>query len=98
GSWIVADAGGDNFVGDISAVFSCIALLGDTGCNFEHQFRSVQTALERSFYADDTENGGFLRDDAYLGVIMLTNEDDCSAPADSDVFNPGQSHVSDPLG
>jgi len=98
GSYIITDAAGGNFTGDISAVFSCIALLGDSGCGFEHQFRSVQVALERSFDPSDPENGGFLRDDAYLAVIMLTNEDDCSVPPDSDLLDPRQTHVSDPLG
>jgi len=39
----------------------------------------------------DTENGGFLRNDpvSLLGVVVLTDEDDCSA-SDTHVFNPPQ--------
>jgi len=71
--------------GDITDVFSCIALLGDTGCGFESQFGSVLAALSNP---PPDGNDGFLRDDAYLAVVMLTNEDDCTVPGDSDLFNP----------
>jgi hypothetical protein len=43
-------------------------------------------------------NDGFLRPDALLQVVLLTNEDDCSAPPDSDLFDSTSSLVSDPLG
>ena len=31
-------------------------------------------------------NEGFLRPDAFLAIVAMTNEDDCSAPPDSDLF------------
>jgi hypothetical protein len=43
-------------------------------------------------------NAGFLRPDAYLGVILITNEDDCSVPDDSDLIDASQTHMSDPYG
>ena len=69
-----------NFSGDISAAFTCIAALGDTGCGFEHQFESVLRALGADGKAAPAENQGFLRRDALLAIIMVTNEDDCSVP------------------
>jgi hypothetical protein len=98
GSFLVSDASGNNnFTGDISDAFSCIAAIGDRGCGFEHPFASVRRALERALTPGD-ENYGFLRADAYLGVVLVTNEDDCSVPSSSTLFDPRQSHVADPLG
>jgi hypothetical protein len=78
-------------------IFSCIALIGDNGCGFEHQFSSVRHALDPGLAP--AENTGFLRREAFLAVVLITNEDDCSAPGDSMLFDPYSSRfVSDPLG
>lgn len=87
----------NNFDGDITDVFGCIANLGDHGCGFEHQLAATQLSLERAMIAGDT-NSGFLRDDAYLAIVMLTNEDDCSVSGNSTLFDPAQQTVSDYLG
>jgi MYXO-CTERM domain-containing protein len=67
----------------LSNVFQCIALLGANGCGFEHQLASVARALGADGSPAPTGNAGFLRPDAELAIVMLTNEDDCSAPASS---------------
>ena len=85
-----------NYTGDIADVFSCIAALGDQGCGFEGQLKSVRWALDPLNLPSD--NQGFLRNDAYLAVVLLTNEDDCSLPDDSDLADPTQTKMSDPLG
>jgi hypothetical protein len=85
-----------NFDGDISDAFGCIAALGDQGFGFEGQLKSVRWALD-PLHTPDT-NVGFLRDDATLAVVLITNEDDCSLPDDSDLTDPDQKLVSDPLG
>jgi hypothetical protein len=90
--------GQTNYAGDISDVFSCVAALGDGGCGFEHQFESVLRALGADGAPPPPENAGFLRPSAYLAVILITNEDDCSAPPDSALFDSSSQHVSDPLG
>ena len=36
--------------------------------------------------------------DATLAVVLITNEDDCSVPDDSDLIDPSQKLMSDPLG
>jgi hypothetical protein len=88
-----------NYTGDLPDVFKCIAALGESGCNFEHVFGSVLRSLGADGHGGaPPENIGFLRPDAYLAVIFITNEDDCSAPPDSDVFDPTSRYVSDPLG
>ncbi|HEU5056206.1 MAG TPA: hypothetical protein VFU21_06765 [Kofleriaceae bacterium] len=58
--------------------FACMAELGDDGCGFEQHFESMRRAL-------DGRNGDFLRDDAFLAVIFIQDEDDCSA-SDRAVF------------
>ncbi|HET6146608.1 MAG TPA: hypothetical protein VFH68_03695 [Polyangia bacterium] len=85
-----------NYDGDISDAFKCIAALGDKGCGFEGQLKAVRWALDPSSVPPGNE--GFLRSDAYLAVILITNEDDCSVPDDSDLIDPGQTRMSDPLG
>jgi len=91
-----------NFQGDIRPLFQCMALLGDGGCGFESQFESTMMALEkaRKSAAEDPDNGGFLRDDALLAIVMLTNEDDCSVRNDSLILDPDPSRNSaaDPMG
>jgi hypothetical protein len=87
-----------NYTGDIADVFSCIAPLGDGGCGFEHQFASVLRALGADGQPPPPENAGFLRPNAYLMVILITNEDDCSAPPDSALFDSSSTLVSDALG
>jgi hypothetical protein len=80
----------------LPGVFSCIAMLGENGCGFEHQLASVRMALDPAIAP--ATNAGFLRADAFLAVILVTNEDDCSAPADATLFSPASQLVSDPLG
>jgi hypothetical protein len=68
-----------NYSGNLSDVFTCIAALGEAGCGFEHQFASLTRALGADGKAPPLANQGFLRPDAYLAIVMITNEDDCSA-------------------
>jgi hypothetical protein len=51
-----------------------LASVGDQGCGIEQQLESVYRALKGA----DTDSPGFLRDDAILVVLYLTDEDDCS--------------------
>jgi hypothetical protein len=85
GRYLSSQNGGtqNNFDGDIAEVFSCLASLGTNGCGFEHQLQSVRMALS-GFVSD---NAGFLRSDAHLALVYITDEDDCSAPANSTLFS-----------
>src|SRR4051812_31056971 len=67
----------DNFDGDIATVFSCLAAAGDRGCGYEHQLQAIRVALSEEL---TPQNKGFLRPEATLGIVILTDEDDCSAP------------------
>ncbi len=77
----------------LGEVFSCIAHLGTTGCGLEQHLESMRRALD----GHRPENANFLREDAYLAVIFVADEDDCSAK-DGAVFDPSQTEISDPLG
>lgn len=61
-----------NYSGTLTETFAKMALVGDQGCGFEQPFKAARTALV-------TNAGGFLRDDALLLVVFVTDEDDCSA-------------------
>ncbi|HKA88673.1 MAG TPA: hypothetical protein VKE22_13475 [Haliangiales bacterium] len=63
-----------NYSGTLASTFACIAQLGDLGCGFEAQLEAVKRALDGSH----PENAGFLRPSAFLAVVILTDEDDCS--------------------
>jgi hypothetical protein len=89
GATYIADDGNGNknYTGQIGTVFQCIALLGDKGCGFEHQLASIDRALGADGSGPPSTNADFLRDDAYLGIVILTNEDDCSAPSNTQLFS-----------
>ncbi|MCA9667499.1 MAG: carboxypeptidase regulatory-like domain-containing protein [Myxococcales bacterium] len=91
--WIDIQSGkAANTNGESAAdVFTCIARLGTSGCGFEQPLESMQRALSAG------ANPGFLRDDAFLAVIVVSDEDDCSA-SDGKLFDPSQQALSDPLG
>ena len=90
-----------NFTDPLPSVLQCIALLGDTGCGFENQLASIDRALGADGLGPaPSTNANFLRPNAYLVIVMLTNEDDCSAPANTELYslNGGMSSLSNPLG
>jgi hypothetical protein len=82
-----------NYTEPLSDVFTCIARLGTTGCGLEQHLEAMKRALD----GHNPQNAQFLRDEAYLAVIFVADEDDCSAQ-DSTVFDPSQTAVTDPLG
>jgi hypothetical protein len=88
-----------NYTGELEDVFACIAALGSAGCGFEHQLGSVLRALGADGNGGaPAENANFLRDNAFLLVVIATDEDDCSAPFNSDLFDPTSRLSTDPLG
>jgi hypothetical protein len=98
GNFLSAVGSKRNFDGNISDALSCIAELGTSGCGFEHPLASIRRALGGDGMAAPRQNEGFLRDGALLAIVIITDEDDCSAPPDTDLFDPAQQRVTDPLG
>jgi hypothetical protein len=64
-------------------VFSCLAkAVGVAGCGEEHQLQATRVALIPQ-PSINTANNGFLRSNAYLAIVLITDEDDCSANNDN---------------
>jgi hypothetical protein len=79
----IARDGQKNFDGALTDVFACMATLGIEGCGYEHTLQSMRVALSTHNQA----SGAFLRPDAHLGIIIISDEDDCSADPDATLFN-----------
>ncbi|MDX2091601.1 MAG: hypothetical protein SFX73_27320 [Kofleriaceae bacterium] len=62
-----------NYTGNLADVFSTMARLGAGGCGFEQPLEAMKRAL-----VGNTANAGFLRPEAYLAIIFIADEDDCS--------------------
>ncbi len=77
-----------NYQGSLEEVFSCYADVGIYGCGFEQQLEAVRKALD---VKETVENKGFLRQDAFLSIIVVTDEDDCSASTPDVLYNPDRS-------
>jgi len=101
GATFISNVGGvANYTGALDQTLSCIALLGSNGCGFEHQLASVARALGADGAPPPLQNAGFLRPEAELAIFLLTNEDDCSAPADTALYslNGAPQSLTNPLG
>ena len=61
---------------DLARTFRCIASVGIDGSGWEAPLAAVERALTAPLV--DTDNAGFLRDDALLAVVLIGDEDDCS--------------------
>lgn len=68
----------------LETTFGCMLDVGDIGCGFQQPLETSFLALTDTTIA---ENVGFLRDEALLVVLYLMDEDDCSAPPTSDVYD-----------
>lgn len=63
-----------NYTGTLADAFASLASVGTNGCGIEQHLEAVKRALDGS----NPENASFLRPDAYLAVIVIADEDDCS--------------------
>jgi hypothetical protein len=69
-----------------------MARLGTTGCGFEQPLEAMFRALQ------PTKNPGFLRGDALLAIVIVGDEDDCSAVEGGAMFGDQNGTVTSPLG
>ena len=74
---------------DINNVFQCLATnLGESGCGEEHSLQAFEFALvAQNLHVDQFSlQNSFLRPEAYLGLVFITDEDDCSAATNDGMF------------
>jgi hypothetical protein len=57
----------------LAQAFSQLASVGSNGCGIEQHLEAMKKALD-----NNPVNAGFVRDNAYLAVILIADEDDCS--------------------
>jgi hypothetical protein len=62
-----------NYTGELSDEFSRLAEVGASGCGFEQHLAAMRRSLANPL------NAGFVRPGANLAVVILADEDDCSA-------------------
>ena len=62
-----------NYTGTLADAFTQIASAGANGCGFEQHIEAAKRALN-----NNPANAGFLRQSAYLAIIIVGDEDDCS--------------------
>ncbi|MBV1856793.1 MAG: hypothetical protein KUG77_00175, partial [Nannocystaceae bacterium] len=78
--WLQNVLGAKNLPDGVSTeqAFACMGPQGVNGCGFEGPLRAMERALLRADASAENEFG-FLRDDAILLVVFVTDEADCSA-------------------
>lgn len=83
---------------DVAAAFACFGPQGINGCGYEQPLEAMYRALEKAQVTSEG-NHGFLRDDALLSIIFVTDETDCSyTPAFRDMFVDDRTFWEDPNG
>ncbi len=65
--------GGGGTSAGLAQKFGQMASIGATGCGFEQHLHAMHRALD-----NNAANAGFIRQDAFLAIIFLADEDDCS--------------------
>jgi len=74
-TWAETPTGsGDSAVKNDELAFqvACLSSLGTNGCGFEQQLQAAAVALNKS------DQANFVREDALLAVIVVSDEEDCS--------------------
>lgn len=66
---------------NVKDTFSCVAQVGTDGPAKEMQLEALNQAVTAR--VSDGVNSGFMRDDALLAVVVLTDENDCSRTDDN---------------
>jgi hypothetical protein len=79
-----------NFTGpvdNINTVFACLASnVGTGGCGEEHQLQAIELALTAKGIGNEQQQADFLRGNALLALLFISDEDDCSAATNDGMF------------
>jgi hypothetical protein len=75
-----------NYSGDIVQVFTCLAGgLGQAGCEYQQPLQALATAATPG----SASLSEFVRPEAYLDLVIISDQDDCSAFPNTGMFAPG---------
>lgn len=88
----VADGAGGrarNYDSELHDVLTCTGRLGIGGCGFQQHLEAIRRAL-------DGRNPGFVRPGALLAIVIVADDDDCSA-ADPILYTPAEDTPLGPL-
>lgn len=99
-NWLENIEGRTNLPAGLTTVqaFQCFGPQGIDGCGFESHLESMWKALSRAGNNEETDFG-FIRDNAILSIVHVTDEADCSYNTDWEtIFQPEGNRVfwSDP--
>lgn len=93
--WIEGGNGVTNLEGvGVGDALRCMLPQGVAGCGFEQPLEAVARAIEGSRSVGHP-NYGFLRDDAHLAIILVTDETDCSNDTPEIFLNADQGGTQD---
>ena len=76
---------------DIDAALACLAAQGIDGCGYEAPLEAMRLAIDPTASWNQS-NEPFLRPDAVLGIVLVTDEEDCSVRAPE-----GYAYFTDPM-
>jgi hypothetical protein len=94
--WFERTAGIANVNVPLEEAISCAVLQGIAGCGFESPLAAMDTALVRAVTMSEQQYG-FMRAEADLKIVILTDEMDCSyAPAADEIFTTNKIFWNDP--
>ncbi|MFZ6178690.1 vWA domain-containing protein [Nannocystis pusilla] len=83
---------------EVADAFACFGPQGINGCGHEQPLESMYLALKKAL-APSEGHYGFMRDNALLSVVLVTDETDCSfEPAFKDIFIDDKTFWEDPSG
>lgn len=74
---------------DLSSLFACAGQLGTDGSGDERPIDAISAALSPGMNAPGACNEGFLRDDALLVIVLITDEEDDHEGVECGGFFPG---------
>ena len=93
--WLESTLGQTNLQAGVSMAdaFACYGPQGIDGCGYESPLEAMKLAVEEARAADGS---GFMRDEALLSVVLVTDETDCSSnPAHKDIFTSNDAFWND---
>ncbi len=73
-----------NYGGSLERMFGCIAMQNTDGCTFQQHLG----ALERALDGTHPEHEGFMRLDAVLAIVIVADDDDCTAEDPAALYDP----------